>query len=133
MKKVKKNQFNTDALDDLLVEEEKPRSHTMLPNGKQMSNNAEWDPFAVQYDDDDLFEKAKDAESSGEEDDHVNLDNLLDEPKISLESNKSNSKKNRSKKRSSKPMGEEVQSRKSDKGYNTYGEKDYDPYAVKNY
>ena len=138
-KKHKVDQFNTNAVDDLLDDyDDKPRANTMLPN-QQVNGELEWDPFAAQYADDDIFDKADDINSSDDESNHVDLDKLFQEPKISLNSTQSNTRKNNSNIRSSDPFSidnehvEKPAMPGRDKRYSKFGDKNYDPYQIKNY
>lgn len=123
-------------------DEYKPRAFSMLPN-QNMKKEVEWDPFAVQYADDDLFEKAQEV-SNSDEDNHIGLDHLIEEPKIEIVENKSN-KGRKSNIRTSDPYSTgafQIDNAKAEtnnglrhkiKTYATHGEKNYDPYEIKNY
>jgi len=140
--KIEVDHFNTNALDNLLVGEEKPRSQTLAPK-QNIKGEVEWDPFTGQYADDNLFAKANDVDSS--EEDQADLDKLFDDPKISLTSTQSNTQKNSSNQRDSDPLssssGEKYDQFKTNKhtiggiqqNYSQFGQMGYNSYATHNY
>lgn len=85
--KIQVEEFNTNALDNLLLSDT-PSMKRKTMNPKQLENEFfDWDQEEQkQHENDNIFEKAEDAHNSDDDNFPLDIDKLIFNPKISMES-----------------------------------------------